>query len=65
MWIKRLTWLTHYPRPSIITYDRGTEFMEELGTMVKHDYGITGKAITTKNPQANVIVLVERIHALQ
>jgi hypothetical protein len=38
--------------PSIITYDRGTEFMAEFATMVKHDYGITVKAITTttRNP---------------
>jgi hypothetical protein len=56
-----LAWLTRYPRPSIITYDRGTEFMAEFATMVKHDYGITVKAITTRNPQANAIL--ERIHA--
>ena len=29
-----LAWLTRYPRPSIITYDRGTEFMAEFATMV-------------------------------
>jgi hypothetical protein len=56
-----LACLTHYPRPSIITYDRGTESMAEFATMVKQDYGITVKAITTRNPQANVIL--ERIHA--
>jgi hypothetical protein len=56
-----LAWLTRYPRPSIITYDRGTKFMAEFATMVKHDYGITVKAITTRNPQANAIL--ERIHA--
>jgi hypothetical protein len=56
-----LAWLTRYPRPSIITYDRGTEFMAEFATMVKHDYGIIVKAITTRNPQANAIL--ERIHA--
>ncbi len=36
-------------------------FMAEFATMVKHDYGITVKAITTRNPQANAIL--ERIHA--
>ena len=56
-----LAWLTRYPRPSIITYDRGTEFMAEFSAMVKNDYGITVKAITTRNPQANAIL--ERIHA--
>jgi voltage-gated potassium channel Kch len=35
--------------------------MAEFATMVKHDYGITVKAITTRNPQANAIL--ERIHA--
>jgi hypothetical protein len=56
-----LAWLTRYPRPSIITYDRGSEFMAEFATMVKQDYGIRVKAITTRNPQANAIL--ERIHA--
>jgi hypothetical protein len=56
-----LAWLTRYPRPSIITYDRGTEFMAEFSAMVKNDYGIRVKAITTRNPQANAIL--ERIHA--
>jgi hypothetical protein len=35
--------------------------MAEFATMVKHDYGITVKAITTRNPQANAIL--ERIDA--
>ncbi len=35
--------------------------MAEFSTMVKHDYGIAVKAITTRNTQANVIL--ERIHA--
>jgi hypothetical protein len=35
-----LAWLTCYPRPSIITYDRGTEFIAEFTTaIVKQDYG--------------------------
>jgi hypothetical protein len=53
--------ITCYPRPSIITYKRGTEFMVEFTTMIKEDYGITVKAITTRKQQANVII--ERIHA--
>ena len=35
--------------------------MAEFSAMVKNDYGITVKAITTRNPQANAIL--ERIHA--
>ena len=54
------TWLTRYPRPTIITYDKGTEFMAEFGKMVEQDYGIVKKPITTRNPQANAII--ERIH---
>jgi hypothetical protein len=34
---------------------------QNLQPMVKHDYGITVKAITTWKPQANAIL--ERIHA--
>ena len=29
-----LAWLMHYPRPSIITYDKGTEFLAEFATMI-------------------------------
>ena len=55
-----LTWLTRYPQPQEITFDKGTEFMAEFTTMVVEDYGITKRAITTQNPQANAII--ERIH---
>jgi hypothetical protein len=54
------TWLTRYPWPQEITYNRGTEFMAEFATMVEDDYGIKKKPITTRNPQANSII--ERIH---
>ena len=54
------TWLTRYPWPSIITYDKGTEFMAEFAELVQTDYGITRKGATTRNPQANAII--ERIH---
>ena len=40
--------------------DRGREFAAEVSAMIKDDYGITKKLITTRNPQANAIV--ERIH---
>lgn len=54
------TWLTRYPWPTQIVFDRGTEFMAEFAKMVKEDYGVTKKPITTRNPQANAII--ERIH---
>jgi transposase InsO family protein len=54
------TWLTRYPWPQIINYDRGTEFMAEFAEMVENDYGIKRKPITKRNPQANAII--ERVH---
>jgi transposase InsO family protein len=54
------TWLTRYPWPQEITYDRGTEFMGEFARMIEEDYGITRRGATTRNPQANAII--ERVH---
>jgi len=54
------TWLTRYPWPQLITYDKGTEFMREFATMVTEDYGITKQGASKRNPQANAII--ERIH---
>ena len=54
------TWLTRYPRPSVITLDCGKEFMAEVTHMIKNDYGIKKRPITVRNPQANAIV--ERVH---
>jgi putative transposase len=54
-------WLTRYPRPSLITLDRGSEFIgEDFRDMCENDYGIKRKVISTRNPQANAIV--ERAH---
>ena len=54
-------WLTRYPRPSLITLDRGSEFIgQEFREMCENDYGIKRKVISTRNPQANAIV--ERVH---
>jgi len=50
------TWLTRYPRPSVITLDRGKEFMAEVTKMIKNDYGIKKHPITVRNPQANSII---------
>jgi hypothetical protein len=54
------TWLTRYPWPNQIVFDRGKEFMGEFARMVENDYGIKRKPTTTRNPQANSII--ERIH---
>jgi transposase InsO family protein len=54
-------WLTHYPRPSLITLDHGSKFIgQDFRDMCVNDYGIKRKVISTQNPQANAIV--ERAH---
>ena len=54
-------WFSWYPWPTQITYDRGNKFLgHKFHKMILHDYGIKGKPITVRNPQANAIV--ERIH---
>ena len=54
------TWLTRYPWPKKITYDKGSEFMAEFATMIVEEYGIKKKGIPPRNPQANSIL--GRIH---
>jgi transposase InsO family protein len=58
--IAEKTWFTRYPFPQRITLDRGTEFLAEFAKMVRNDYGLKIKPITTRNPQANAII--ERVH---
>jgi hypothetical protein len=53
-------WLNRYPWPEQVILDRGKEFMGEIKRMLKEDYGIRRKPITTRNPQANA--MVERAH---
>jgi transposase InsO family protein len=56
-------WFSRYPWPTQITYERFTcsEFIgKDFQSMIKNDYGIKGKPITVRNPQANAIV--ERVH---
>ena len=55
-----MTWLTRYPWPEMVVCDRGSEFMGDLIDMLKADYGLTRRPITTRNPQANA--MVERAH---
>ena len=54
------TWLARYPWPEKIICDRGSKFMAEFLNMIKEDYNIKVRRITTRNPQANAIL--ERIH---
>ena len=53
-------WFMHYPWPSKIIIDRGTEFVQEFADMIENDFGICKKVISTKNPQANAII--ESVH---
>jgi hypothetical protein len=54
-------WFSRYPWPTQITYDRLLEFIDkDFQSMIKNDYGIKGKPITVRNPQANAIM--ERNH---
>jgi transposase InsO family protein len=55
-----MTWLTQYPWPQEIMYDRGSEFMGNFACMIVKDYGIKQRPIVVCNPQANAII--ERIH---
>ena len=54
-------WLTRYPLPTQIIFDRGSEFMgQDFTDMIAKDYGIKKKPITVRNPQANAVL--ERVH---
>jgi len=54
------TWLSRYPWPQEVVLDRGSEFMDYVKEMLKTDYGLKRKPITSRNPQANS--MVERAH---
>ena len=54
------TWLSRYPWPKKITYDKGSEFMADFAKMIVDEYGIKKCGISPRNPQANSIL--ERIH---
>ena len=55
-----MAWLSRYPWPTQMIFDRGNEFKAEVAKMITKDYGIKKKPISTRNPQANAIV--ERVH---
>jgi transposase InsO family protein len=54
------TWLSRYPWPSQVTFDKGSEFKAEVHDLITKNYGITARMATTRNPQTNSIL--ERIH---
>ena len=58
--VAETTWFTRYPWPEKVINDRGTEFMAEFKTMIKEDYNVKHKLITTRNPASNAII--ERVH---
>jgi transposase InsO family protein len=46
-----------YPWPIQIPYDRGSKFIgKDFQSIIKNGYGIKGKPIMVRNPQANAIV---------
>ena len=57
-----LSWLTRYPLPIKVIVDRGNKFLAKFRDMIINDYGITVKAITSRNPRANAIL--ERVHQI-
>ena len=56
------TWLCRYPRPTIITYNRGNYFLVHTfkNNLIETKYGIKANCESTENPQASSIL--ERIH---
>ena len=56
------TWLSRYPRPTEITYDKGSEFIghEFIKSLIEMEYGINVKISTLENPTSNAIL--EQIH---
>ena len=52
------TWLCKYPRPEIIMYYCGSEFMVHVfkNYLIENEYGIKAKCATTENPQANLVL---------
>ena len=58
--VAETTWFTRYPWPEKVINDRGTEFMAEFKKMIREDYDVKHKLITTRNPASNAII--ERVH---
>jgi hypothetical protein len=55
-----ILWINRYPWPQQVVMDRGREFMGDVISLLKNEYGINRRPITTRNPQANA--MIERAH---
>jgi transposase InsO family protein len=55
-----MLWINRYPWPQQVVMDRGREFMGDVISLLKNEYGINRRPITTRNPQANA--MIERAH---
>ena len=53
-------WLCRYPRPERVIHDNGNEFIGAEFQEMIHNFDITPKPTTVKNPQANSVI--ERVH---
>ncbi|KAL7568790.1 hypothetical protein ACA910_007210 [Epithemia clementina (nom. ined.)] len=53
-------WLSRYPRPMVCIYDQGNKFLGFCFQQVLHQYNITPRVLTVKNPQSNAVL--ERLH---
>jgi hypothetical protein len=53
-------WLTRYPKPQILNFDRGSKFMAEFAERITNDYGTVRKGSYVRNPQSNAII--KRVH---
>ena len=58
--VLEMAWFSRYPWPAEVIMDRGREFRAEVEKLLKDEYGIRRKLISTRNPQANS--MVERAH---
>ena len=47
------TWLCRYPRPKLVVFDNGNEFLGEEFQELLESYAIKGVPTMVKNPQAN------------
>ena len=59
--VVKQTWLTRCPSPTLIAYDRGSEFIgHEFKSMIQNDCGVKCRPIAVRNPQSNATI--ERVH---
>lgn len=51
------TWLTCYPWPTQVVFDKGKEFMGDFAAMMTNDYGKECRSTTVSNAQANAVLV--------